>query len=139
MAASIFMDKLQAPEAGGLTGALGGTACLWDDLKRRMASQYAPLAEEWVYSGKNHGWSLRLKQKKRAIVYMTPCQGYFRVAFALGEKAVQAAHQGGLPEPLLALIDNSPRYPEGRGVRMEVRSAEDVGLVEKLAAVKMAN
>ena len=59
--------------------------------------------------------------------------------FALGEKAVKAAHQSKLPKAVLDLIDSAPKYAEGRAVRLEVRTKKDVALVEKLAAIKMAN
>jgi hypothetical protein len=70
---------------------------------------------------------------------MTPCNGYFFASFALGEKAVKAAHENGLPNSVLEVIDSARKYAEGRGVRLEVRSAEDVRNVEKLAIIKMAN
>ena len=60
-------------------------------------------------------------------------------SFALGEKAVRAAHEGGLPAPVLEIIAQAKKYAEGRGVRLEVRSAQDVLDVERLAIIKMAN
>ena len=78
-----------------------------------------------------------LKQEKRAILYMIPCKGYFLASFALGEKAVNAAHESDLPASVLTVIDNSKKYAEGRGVRLEIRKAEDVNSVEKIAAIKM--
>lgn len=139
MASSIFDDKLRKPSATELTKVLGRKGKIWDELKEKISAQHRPLTEEWVYSGKNYGWSLRLKQKKRAILYMTPCDGFFRVAFAFGEKAVKAAHESDLPVTVLDLIDNAPKYVEGRAVRMEIKSSKDIGIVEKLAAIKMAN
>jgi hypothetical protein len=60
-------------------------------------------------------------------------------SFALGEKAVKVAHESDLPVSVLEVIDNAKKCAEGRGVRLEVRSAEDVRNVEKLAVIKMAN
>jgi hypothetical protein len=60
-------------------------------------------------------------------------------SFALGDKAVKAAHESDLPASILKIIDSARKYAEGRGVRIEVRSAEDVCNVEKLAVIKMAN
>ena len=97
------------------------------------------MIEEWNFSGKAYGWSFRLKQKKRTLVYMTPCRGYFLASFALGEKACLAAHAAGLPAPVLAIIDGAPKYAEGRGVRIPVRSRRDVDNVECLVAIKAAN
>jgi hypothetical protein len=69
---------------------------------------------------------------------MVPCKGYFLASFALGEKAVKAAHESGLPAPILETIDASKKYAEGRGVRLEVRTAADLRGIEKLAMIKMA-
>ena len=139
MALSIFDDKLREPGAAELAEALGRTHGLWNELKELIDKKFDPLAEEWVFSGKNYGWSLRLKQKKRAILYMTPCTGHFRVAFAFGERAVQAALQSGLPAHVQDLINNAPKYPEGRGVRMEVKDKQDVRIAVKLAEIKIAH
>jgi hypothetical protein len=70
---------------------------------------------------------------------MTPSSGFFYVGFALGEKAVAAAHKSDLSQSLLETIDNSQKYAEGRAVRLEVRSATDLDNVINVAAVKMAN
>jgi len=135
----LFDDKAKPPAESELTKALGPTSSLWDGLKQRIAAAHAPLDEEWVFSGKNYGWSLRLKQKKRAVLYLSPKEGWFRASFAFGEKAVQAARESDLPAPVLTIIEQAPRFAEGRGVRIEVRSRKDIGVVEKLAAIKMAN
>ena len=118
MALSAFDDKSHLPNEKDLAAMLGPTSALWDDLKAHLASQYEPLTEQWNFSGKNYGWGLQLKQKKRTVLYMTPCQGYFLASFALGEKAVQAAHQSGLPDSVLSVIDSARKYAEGRGVRL---------------------
>lgn len=139
MALSAFGDKSVPPAEPALRKTLGRTAALWTDLKRDLAAAHGPLVEEWNFSGKAYGWSFRLKQKKRAIVYMTPCEGYFLASLALGEKACAAARAQKLPASLLAVIDAAPRYAEGRGVRVPVRSRGDVRKVEQLVAIKVAN
>jgi hypothetical protein len=139
MALSAFDDKKKPPQEDELAETLGKTYVLWNELKKRIASRFAPLAIEWVSSSKATRWGLRLKQEKRAVLYMTPCQGYFLASFALGEKAVKAAKTSGLPASVLAVIDSAKKYAEGRGVRLEVRNAGDVQNIEKIAQIKMAN
>jgi flavoprotein len=139
MALSAFDDKSKPPRDNDLKAVLGNTFGLWNDLKRLIGSKFAPMSAEWGFTSKKTGWGLRLKLDKRTILYMTPCKGYFIVSFALGEKAVKAAHESGLSASVLTVIDNAKKYAEGRGVRLEIRSAEDVRNVEKLAAIKMAN
>ena len=56
--------------------------------------------EEWKCTPKC-GWSLRLKLKKRTIVHLCPCDGSFRVAFILGNRAVKVARQSDLPKSML--------------------------------------
>jgi hypothetical protein len=40
---------------------------------------------------------------------------------------------------MLVVIDGAPKYAEGRGVRIPVRTSRDVDRVESLAALKVAN
>jgi hypothetical protein len=139
MSLSAFGDKSRPPQDDELAVALGGTFVFWSELKKLIASRFGPLSMEWGFSSKKTGWGLRLKQEKRTILYMTPCEGYFLASFALGEKAVKAAHESDLPASILKVIDGARKYAEGRGVRLEIRTAQDIRNVEKLAAIKMAN
>lgn len=136
MALSAFDDKTRPPLEDELAATLGNTFPLWKELQERIAARFPPLSIDWGFST---GWGLRLKQKKRTVLYMTPCAGYFLASFALGEKAVQAAHRSELPVAVLGVIDSARKYAEGRGVRLEVRCAGDIRDVETLAGVKMAN
>jgi hypothetical protein len=139
VALSAFDDKSKKPGAGDLEKMLRRTSAHWNDLKTHFAAEYPPLDETWNFAGAKWGWSLRLRQKKRAVLHMTPCQGYFLVGFALGEKAVKAAHDSRLPDSVLTVIDEAPKYAEGRGVRIEVRNKKDREIVKRLAGIKMAN
>ncbi len=136
MALSAFEDKANPPDEQALRAVLGKTCPLWNKLKEAVSTAHAPVAEEWGFASKSTGWGLRLKKKDRVILYMTPCRGFFLASFALGEKAVRAAHEGKLPDAILKVIDAAPKYAEGRGVRIEVRTGKDVAAVEKLVAIK---
>lgn len=139
MAFSFFDDKEHQPKDSDLVEALAETQRYWDDLKSILVENFQPLSADWGFSGKKWGWSLRIKQKARTLLYMTPRGGHFVVGFALGQKAVDAAHATDLPRSVLELIDAAPKYAEGRGVRLEVRTDDDLRSVVRLADVKMAN
>lgn len=111
MALSAFDDKAAPPRKTELAKMLGRTGAHWDALRARMGDEFEPLAEDWNFAGQKWGWSLRLKHKKRAIVYLTPCRRFFLAGFALGEKAVKAARESGVPAPMLAAIDAAPGMP----------------------------
>ena len=138
MALSALDDKSQVPTEESLSSVLGPARALWDELVSALESEYRPLTEKWGYSGKPWGWSLALKQKKRTIVYLTPSTSFFYAGFALGEKAVAVAVRGGLTPEVLSVIESARKHAEGRAVRMEVRTAQDVQQALVIAAAKMA-
>ena len=138
MALSIFDDKSKPPKEAELASALKDSFVFWNELKKLIALRFKPLSTEWGFASKTTGWGLRLKNKDRTILYMTPCEGHFLASFALGEKAVKAAHEDDLPVPVLEIKHNAKKYAEGRGVRLEVRNGRDVRSVEKLAVIKMS-
>lgn len=127
------------PTEPTLAAVLGRAHRAWTKLRAGLQAAHGPLAEEWHFAGEKFGWSFRLKQGKRVLVYMLPCRSSFLASFALGEKACRAARATGLPEALLALLDAAPKYAEGRGVRVPVRSLKDTDGVLRLAALKAAN
>jgi hypothetical protein len=129
-------DKTRTPDDAALAGALGKTKKLWDEFARHVAEEYAPVTEAW---GFYKSWSLRLKQKKRTIVYLLPRDGHFLCAFVFGEKATAEARRAKLPKDVPKTIDEAPVYAEGRGFRLEVGKKQDLEAMEKLAAIKMAN
>jgi hypothetical protein len=139
VALSAFDDKSRPPKDAELAATLGKTLAHWNKLRKLIAARYAPLSEDWGFSSKSTGWGLRLKQGKRTVLYMTPCEGHFLASFALGEKAVQAAHESVLPASVLEVIDSARKHAEGRGVRLGVKTARDVRNAERLAVIKMAN
>jgi hypothetical protein len=139
MALSAFDDKEHPPAHDDLIAVLGKSAARWDAVIDDLRERYPPIDEQWGFSGKKWGWGLRAKRKKRAILYLTPQEGFFYVGFALGEKAVHAALDARLPKRIVEAIDAAPRYAEGRGLRLEVRRDADLGWVHKLAAAKMAH
>lgn len=137
MSLSIFDDKSHRPAPAELTAVLGKSAALWEALVAHTAEAHPPLKQEWNFAGAKYGWSMRLKRRDRVVLYMTPQAGHFLVGVALGEKAAAAAHSARLTENVLALIDNAPRYAEGRGIRFPVTRRSDVAAAEMLAALKM--
>jgi hypothetical protein len=139
MLPNAFIGKPKKPTAAELTAALGPAKALWDQLLARLADEFNLTVQEWNSYSRKAGWSLRLKRKDRNILYLTPCEGCFFVSFALGDKAVEAARQSGLPPSVIKTINEAKRYAEGTGVRLEIKKPKDIGMVEQLAAIKLAH
>jgi hypothetical protein len=130
-----------APGKREIDDLLGKAAPFWTALHADLCSAFGPLDEKWRFSRQTNHWSLQLTQrsKKRTVLYLIALPGLFQAAFALGEKACAAARASALPASVVDIIEQAPRYPEGRGVRLDVRSRKDVEHVKALAAIKMAN
>ncbi len=139
MSPSAFLDRGSPPSERELEAVLDKASGLWVDLRTDLSSEFAPLNGKWGFSGKSRGWILQLRHRRRTVLYMVPCPGYFVASFALSEKVCQAARRSGLPARVLEIIQHAPKYPEGRGVRLEVRNKKDLVHVEALASIKMAN
>ena len=137
MALSALDNKDKNPTRGQLAKVLGRSSGAWDDLVEFVSREFPPIAENWQYSGANWGWSLQLKQKKRAVVYLTPGDGFFYAGFALGERAVKAAHEAMLPAQIMDIIDSAKKYAEGRAFRMEVKYKKDLVGLKKLMKIRM--
>lgn len=105
-----------------------------------MKDEEGVAGQEWKgIVVKKYGWSLRLKQKKRNIVYLGPGEGCFMVSFVLSDKAIKIAKETKLPKAVAEVIAAAPRYPEGNGVRLAVKRAANLRPIQKIAAIKLAN
>ncbi len=134
-----FKDKEARPTDAEIAAALGPTAPLWDQFIEWMAHEGVD-GQEWKgIVVKKYGWSLRLKQKKRNIVYLGPGVGCFMVSFVLSDRALAAAKEASLPKVVANVIARAPRYPEGNGVRLVVKRAADLQAIQKIAAIKIAS
>jgi Protein of unknown function (DUF3788) len=136
VALSAFTEKSHRPTDEDLRAVLGKAHEAWARLIELVTARIDQILPVWGFTSEVTGWGLRLKRKGRVILYMTPCKGHFLVSFALSEKAVDAAHARKLSASLLKAINAAPKYPEGRGVRLEVRQSREVSALATLAKIK---
>ena len=137
MALSAFDDPTRAPTPDELDSALGPAARLWPELIAAVHCDTGELTETWAFGAKS-GWSMRLVQKERNLVHMTPQAGRMLVGVVLGEKAIARAEAAGLASArTLEVAAAAPRYAEGRGIRFPVETDEDLVVVMELARIKL--
>ena len=139
MSPNAFIGKAKKPTDGELAAALGPTKAIWDQLLAELDREFGVNINEWNSYSPKAGWSLRVKRKARTIVWLGPREGCFIAAFILGDKAMRAARAGKLPQRIVKIMEEAPKYPEGAGVRLEVKAPKDIEAVKKLAAIKLAN
>ena len=139
MSASLFDDKSVKPDEKALLKAIGKTAGYWKKIKSNLENEYGELNEDWKYYGQKTGWLLKVLRKKRNLFFCIPLKGSFQITFVFGEKAVSAVQNSDLPEPIKQELKNARKYAEGRGLRIDVKSAKDVKNIQKLVQIKVKN
>ncbi len=134
-----FIGQTKQPTGEELAAALGPVKSVWDQLLAGLAEEHGADIHEWKSYSEKWGWSLRVKRKGRTVVWLGPSKGAFTAAFILGDKALQAARETKLPQRVVAAIKSAKKYPEGTGVRLQIKSHTDIPSLRKLAAIKLAH
>lgn len=136
---SIFPDKTNIPTDNDLVNCLGATYELWAKLRDIIFEMYPMAKEEWNFPGKKYGWSFRIKDKKRAIIYLLPRDKYFKVAFVFGQKATMEILNSEISTDIKEDLEKAKVYAEGRGIRIEITDAKKLTDIKKLIQIKLAN
>ena len=136
---SIFQDKAETPTNKDLGKNIGSTYSLWLEIQKYVYQQYPNGKEDWNFPGKNYGWSFRIKDKKRAIIYFLPRENYFKVAFVFGQKALDQILETNIADSIKNDLLSAKKYAEGRGVRIDVKNKNVIPDIQKLIEIKLAN
>lgn len=139
MAESIFDDKEKTPTSSELDKALGKNIALLKKIEQHLFDQFGETTREWKFYGKKAGWTLALLHNGRRVLHLIPRSGLFTVVFTLGKRAVMVSRSSDLPAEILSAIESAREYAEGRSIRFDVTSSEDVAIVRRLIAIKMSN
>jgi hypothetical protein len=136
---SVFTDKKSIPNDNDLIEALGNTYPLWQTIKDYVHSKYPKAMDAWNYSGAKYGWSFRIKDQKRAILYLLPREKYFKVSFVFGQKATEMIRAGQISKKIEKDLDAAKGYAEGRGIRIDVNDSSVIDDIKKLIGIKLSS
>lgn len=113
-----FRDKARKPTAEAVADVLGGTARFHGELVRLVAG----FEQEWNHS-KSSGWMLKVHDGKKALFYLLPLAGSFRVTLTVRpaersqlakDPELEAAHES---------LRTAKKYAEGYALRFAVTDA----------------
>jgi hypothetical protein len=135
---SIFMDKSAKPTEAALKEAIGDQYELWKAVRDRVIQVYPDGIEEWNYPGQKYGWSFRIKDKKRAIIYLLPRLRGFIVAFVFGKRAYETIMESDVSGPVKSELQQAKVYAEGRGIRIPVPDSSPLQDIFRLIDIKLA-
>lgn len=134
----IFSDKSQSPTVQQLEEVLGGNITLWMELEAYVKQQYPKALAEWNFPGAKYGWNFRIKDSKRAIVYLLPRHGFFMVAFVFGGKATASILESPIADSIKTELQQARVYAEGRGISLQVHNESLMDDIKQLVKVKLA-
>lgn len=134
---SIFSDPNQVPDEFALQNALGETYKIWQQIFLYTLDLHGSAQSEWKYSGKKFGWSFRISDKKRVLVYLLPRAGFFRVAMIFGNKAYDYIQQSNISESIKLELSQATVNAEGRGIRLEIRDDNNWSDIQSLIQIKI--
>lgn len=136
---SIFQDKTTIPTDKDLVEKLGSTYNLWIQIQDFVMDKYPGGLAEWNCTGKKYGWSFRIKDKKRAIIYFLPRDKYFKVAFVFGQKATDTIMVSDISPEIKKELEQATKYAEGRGIRICIKNDLQISDIKKLIEIKLFN
>jgi hypothetical protein len=134
---SIFTDKDKLPNDNDLKESLGDTYQLWQLIKDYVILKYPKGLEEWSFT--KYGWSFRIKDKKRAIIYLLPRDRFFKAAFVFGQKATDIIMKSQIANSIKTELDSAKVYAEGRGIRIYVADKMIINDIKELIDIKIGN
>jgi len=137
MDTSIFSDKAKVPDESMLREALGDLHPFWNEIADYVFGMYPKATAEWNFPGLKYGWNFRIKDKKRAIIYLLPRDKYFLAAFVFGSKATNEALTSTVNNEIKTTIESAKVYAEGRGFRIEVQNETTIKDIKTLVDIKL--
>jgi len=126
------------PTENDLQRVLGAKYELWKEIRDRVFQAYPGGKESWNFPGKKYGWSYRIRDNKRAIIYLLPREGAFMAAFVFGARATDAILESEVSEAIKSELKGARVYAEGRGIRIPVPDRSGLSDIFSLIDFKLA-
>jgi hypothetical protein len=137
MSKSVFDNKLIVPNDEILKNELGSGRLFFDRITGHIESVYGKITPEWKFYGKSSGWILKLQTDRKNVMFVIPQKGSLIVAITLGEKAIIAALDSGLPNRIKEDFKAAKKYVEGRTIQIVVDTNEKCDSILSIIEFKM--
>ncbi|CAM4260829.1 DUF3788 family protein [Flavobacterium terrigena] len=136
---SIFVYKNIKPTSKDLENGLGETFPIWKSFEDFTKKNYPDATCEWNFSGEKFGWSYRIKDNKRILIYLLPRDKFFKTAFVFGQKATNQIMESDISESIKTELKLAKQHAEGRGIRIEIKDQSNFEDIQKLIKIKISN
>lgn len=134
---SAFMDKASVPTGTELKNKLNATYPYWQELEAFVLMEYAAGKKDWNFPGEKYGWSYRISDKRRVILYFLPRDGYFKIAMVFGQKAFDRIMRENISDEIKEDLRQARKYAEGRGIQISVKEESPLNDIKQLVKIKL--
>lgn len=76
---------------------------------------------------------------ERNVLFIVPCDKYFRVVFTFGDKASDLVINRKFPDFIKRDLLVAKKYAEGRTIQIEVKTQSDLDNILELIRIKLMN
>jgi hypothetical protein len=139
MSASLYLEKLVEPDDRMLTRDLAETKKYLDKIAEFIECKYGDYKPEWKYYNKKSGWVLKMFARKRNVLFIVPCNKYFRIVFTCGDKAAEMVINSKLPDRIKKDLSEAKKHTEGRTIQIEVKTKDDLENILEMIRIKLMN
>jgi hypothetical protein len=130
-----FLDKSNKPTEQTLQAALGSVHIHY----KKIISLTGSYLQEWTFT-KSSGWMLKLHDRRKALLYLIPLYGGFKISLTIRENERNAFLCDDELSTMHDKISSSKKYPEGFALQFEIANKKGFQPLElfirKLIAIR---
>ena len=136
MATSIFDKKEVIPGKDDLKEVLKENIAIWNELMDYLEGEYGPIKSEWKFYSKKSGWTYRVSNKRRNLIFLIPNNEYFISTVNMSVKVSEVLLDIDLPENIKEAIRKTKSYREGKSVMINTKNKEDLENVKTMLDIR---
>ncbi len=132
-----FTVKNDPPNEDRIKEILKDKYLVLDAIRKFIRESIGETVEEWKYYGVKNGWVLKTFLKKRNLFFIGIYDGYFRISFVFGDKAVNTIMESNVSDVTKETLSEARKYAEGRGISFEIFDNKHLDDIQKLIKIKI--
>ena len=136
MATSIFDNKEIVPNKDDLKEVLKENLNIWNQLMDYLEEEYGPLKSEWIFYSKKAGWTYRVSNEKRNLIFLSPNDEYFLATINMSVYVSKVLLDIDLPEEIKNTIKETKSYREGKSVLIDIKNKEDLENIKTMLDIR---
>lgn len=122
-----FMDKDAKPTDEKLKQTMGDSYSNYAELMEITDS----FLKDWNFS-KSSGWMLKVHDKKKALFYLIPLEGEFKISMAIREHERNIFLEDNELKLIHDMIKSSKKYREGYALRFDIKNDDNFKILSLL-------